>query len=430
MTHTVSFGSHDQARYFFNSGGQFNISVYQPSLPLSTCASNLGSIRFGAGDAGTGTQTIAGVSYTGTAKVGGAINAYSVLNTSTNFYNITASETILAAQGEAGSTASVYVYVSYNNAGALTFKVVSYAPSTRATMAAGGTLNIQQRDPHTSACFLNTWGVVTTTSTSVTQTSVAVAQWYFFATSSIIQVPAGVTSARVILIGGGGGGETATGLTIKGGGAGGAGQIVDKTIATQAGGYITCIIGAGAAGTWSSSGGDPTAGNGEITAITHIDTTQANGGNRGGQNGNVLGQGGNSGSGYGGGQAYIYGRQVYAGGGGGGNNYYGFNAAQSGTAFQGEGGIGGVGVTLGPINGNYYSVGGGGQGGMNKKITNWTLTDETGYKYGGGLGGVSVGTGGDGVAGTGGGGGGGAQNTSFDNVLGGNGGSGFVAIYM
>jgi hypothetical protein len=40
-------------------------------------------------------------------------------------------------------------------------------------MAAGGTLNIEQRNPHTSACFLNTWGTVTTTSSDVTQTSVA-----------------------------------------------------------------------------------------------------------------------------------------------------------------------------------------------------------------------------------------------------------------
>ena len=40
-------------------------------------------------------------------------------------------------------------------------------------MAAGGTLNIEQRNPQTSACFLNTWGTVTTTSSDVTQTSVA-----------------------------------------------------------------------------------------------------------------------------------------------------------------------------------------------------------------------------------------------------------------
>ena len=89
-------------------------------------------------------------------------------------------------------------------------------------------------------------------------------------------------------------------------------------------------------------------------------------------------------------------------------------------------------VTVGPINGVNYNVGGGGQGGMNLKLTNWTLADETGYKYGGGLGGVNVADGFDGEAGTGGGGGGGAQTgtAGLEPLVGGNGGSGFVAIYM
>jgi hypothetical protein len=70
---------------------------------------------------------------------------------------------------------------------------------------------------------------------------------------------------------------------------------------------------------------------------------------------------------------------------------------------------------------------------MNRRITNWTLTDETGYKYGGALGGAITAEGGNGVAGTGGGGGGGAQSTILDGtepIVGGNGGSGFIAIFM
>jgi len=165
-TYTVSFTSHNRARYFFNSGGQFSISLTHPTAPMSTSASNLGTIRFGAGS-----QTIAGVGYTGTTKVGGVSDAYSTVSTTKNFYNITSSDTLLATQGVAGSTASVSLYVSYNGAGALTFKTISTAPSTNPTIAAGSTLSLSQRDPHTSACFVNTWGVVTTTNSTVTQTN-------------------------------------------------------------------------------------------------------------------------------------------------------------------------------------------------------------------------------------------------------------------
>jgi hypothetical protein len=323
--------SHNKARYFFNTGGQFNISLSHPS-PMSTISANLGSIRFGAGN-----QTIAGVNYTGTTKVGGTFNDYSVLQSSKSFYNLTTGgipgegyttpDVILAVQGEAGTTASIYVYVKYNGFGLLTFRIASYAPGTNPTIPAGSFAQLTARQPPTTH-ITNSWGPITIGS-DITQASVSTAQWYLFASSTILQVPAGKTTARVILIGGGACGETATGLTIKGGGGGGAGQVRDTTIAVQAGGFITCIVGAG------GQGFQGYAGNGSQTATTHLDVQTSIGGTRGGQDGNVLGQGGRSGSGYTGGQAYIYCRQVYAGGGGGGNNYYGFNAAQSGSIFQG-----------------------------------------------------------------------------------------------
>ena len=422
--------SHNKARYFFNAGGQFNISISHPTAPMSTIAANLGSIRFGAGN-----QKIAGVNYTGTTKVGGVMDAYSTVNTATSFYNMppgyTVPDTTLAVQGAAGAgDAQIYVYAKYNGLGLLTFRIVSYAPSTNPTIAAGTVATGTVLPPSTTH-ISNSWGPVPA-GTDITQTSVSTAQWYLFASSTILQVPAGKTTARIITIAGGGCGETATGATIKGGGGGGGGQIIDRTVAVQAGGFITCIVGAG------GQGFQGYAGDGSNTATTHLDTQTSLGGTAtNGSSPAYVGGGGATWGGpwgiYGGGSRYSYNSIIYAGGGGGGAGYQGFNAAQSGSIFQGEGGVGGIGVTVGPINGNYYNVAGGGQGGMNRKITTWTLADETGYKYGGGLGGVGTADGGNGVAGTGGGGGGGAQSTILDGtepIVGGNGGSGFVAIYM
>lgn len=170
QTHTyrIKFASHDKARYFFNSGGQFSINLLQTLAPVSTAASNLGTIRFGAGP-----QTIAGIGYTGTTKVGGVMDAYSVVNTTKNFYNIGLTENLLATQGVAGSTASISLYIQYDGAGEFTFKTISSAPNTNPVITAGGTLFITQREPHTSACFLNTWGNAAYVSAVVTQTSVA-----------------------------------------------------------------------------------------------------------------------------------------------------------------------------------------------------------------------------------------------------------------
>ena len=430
ITITASFGSHDKARYFFNAGGQFDLSFSHPTAPLASIAAGLGNIRFGAG-----TQTIGGTTFTGTTKIGGSTNADSAVVTTDNFYNIPATNKYIAYQSTStNNLPTMEIYAKYNQAGTITFTVLSYAwsgtqPASPPTIAAGSTVTVAARQPPTTY-FTNSWAPITFT-TNVTQTGVSTAQWYLFASSGSLVVPAGKTTARVILIAGGACGETATGLTIKGGGGGGAGQVRDTAaFSVTAGQTLTWTVGAG------GQGFQGYAGDGTQTVLYGSTNLGAFGGTRGGSAATTDGAGGATYGGpygvYGGGQAYIYNRIVYGGGGGAGAGYFGFNGAQSGTVFQGEGGVGGVGVTLGPINGSFYNVGGGGQGGMNLKLTNWTLTDETGYKYGGGLGGVNVADGFDGVAGTGGGGGGGAQTgtAGLEPLVGGNGGSGFVAIYM
>lgn len=148
--------SHNKARYFFNCGGQFNIAINHPNTGLATCANNLGSIRFGGGS-----QRIASTNYTGTTKIGGAMDAYSIVNTGKNFYTLTNNvDDILALQGEAGSTASIYVYVKYNGLGLLVFTIVSYAANTNPTTSAGSSATLIAFQPSTSY-IANSWGPIT-----------------------------------------------------------------------------------------------------------------------------------------------------------------------------------------------------------------------------------------------------------------------------
>jgi len=75
LTRTITFGSVDEARYFFNAGGmiRMNYSLTSPPNDKSTewadLLSQLGTIVI---THGALTQTIAGTSYTGTTKIGGS----------------------------------------------------------------------------------------------------------------------------------------------------------------------------------------------------------------------------------------------------------------------------------------------------------------------------------------------------------------------
>ena len=82
------------ARYFFNSGGlvRWQTNKTSTGTEADTEWNDLAGTLDGAIfiSAGTGTQTIAGVSYTGTTKVGGT-GTPSILTTTTGFYDLTTS---------------------------------------------------------------------------------------------------------------------------------------------------------------------------------------------------------------------------------------------------------------------------------------------------------------------------------------------------
>ena len=101
FTHTITWASANDVRYFFNAGGLIKWECSK------TATGDVGDPEWNdlantlVGDiyisAGTGTQTIAGSSYTGTTKVGGT-GTPDTLATTVGWYDLTTSDTIIYKQ--------------------------------------------------------------------------------------------------------------------------------------------------------------------------------------------------------------------------------------------------------------------------------------------------------------------------------------------
>lgn len=94
FTHTVTFPSADQARYFWNAGGRVRLQYAKSSTGTdidpdwNTFAGLPGSI-YVTGRVNSAAQTIAGVSYTGTTRIGGGGGTQTTLATTTGWYQLT-----------------------------------------------------------------------------------------------------------------------------------------------------------------------------------------------------------------------------------------------------------------------------------------------------------------------------------------------------
>ena len=95
FTHTVTFADANSARYFFNAGGLVRLQYGKSSTGTdtdpdwNTLAGKCGSIYF-SGRVNSAAQTIAGVSYTGTTRVGGSGGTQTTLTTTTGWYTLVA----------------------------------------------------------------------------------------------------------------------------------------------------------------------------------------------------------------------------------------------------------------------------------------------------------------------------------------------------
>ena len=100
FTHTITFPSADQARYFWNAGGIVRLKYGKSSEGTdadpdwNTFSGLCGSINLTGRVAGAA-QTIAGQSYTGTTRLSGTGGTETTLATTTGWYNLTGSPTTI-----------------------------------------------------------------------------------------------------------------------------------------------------------------------------------------------------------------------------------------------------------------------------------------------------------------------------------------------
>lgn len=94
FTHTITFPSANQLRYFFNAGGRIRLQYGKSSTGTdhdpdwNTLAGFCGSIYL-TGRVNANSQLIAGTTYTGTTRIGGTGGTQTTLATTTGWYNLT-----------------------------------------------------------------------------------------------------------------------------------------------------------------------------------------------------------------------------------------------------------------------------------------------------------------------------------------------------
>lgn len=166
-TQTFTFPSADQARYFWNAGGMIRLSWSRTGGTVSNRNTSLSNLLTASGTIvitqGGVTQSIAGVSYTGTTKVGGS-GTPNILTTTTGWYSLTAgaAATNVYKQFEATApyTASYINVAVAKNAGSTALTITtSIVDSGGWTDANDGTLSqVAVIRPPSTTYLTNSWG--------------------------------------------------------------------------------------------------------------------------------------------------------------------------------------------------------------------------------------------------------------------------------
>jgi hypothetical protein len=188
FTHTITFPSANQARYFWNAGGIVRLKYGKSSTGTdsdadwNTFAGQCGSINI-TGRVNSNSQTIAAQAYTGTTRIGGTGGTQTTLTTTTGWYNLTGVATTIFQLNNATSPYSgeyirttatqtsstvltlVTTWVSDGSSGAGTTANISggtatTSPSTTITGTAPTTL-VTYLPPSTAQGLSNSWGTPT-----------------------------------------------------------------------------------------------------------------------------------------------------------------------------------------------------------------------------------------------------------------------------
>lgn len=144
FTHTVTFPTANQARYFFNAGGRIRLQYGKSSTGTdidpdwNTFAGQPGSLYI-TGIAAA--KTIAAVSYTGTTRIGGAGGTQTTLSTATGWYALTGTPATIF---QLNNAASPYTgeYIQTNASATATVLTLTTTWNQPATATVGATVNI------------------------------------------------------------------------------------------------------------------------------------------------------------------------------------------------------------------------------------------------------------------------------------------------
>lgn len=177
--HTVTFGSGDSARYFFNAGGQIAITCSHPTgsspnYTFNQLATNIGTVVLSAPISGT--IIISSTNYNGVTKIGGGGDTPTIL-TNNGYYALNTANATIFSQ-----TASSAYYYYYSSSGRirilvksngtqgsnsdtgniLTFYTIWDEVPTGALISSGSSTTAVIRPPSTNN-ITNTWGAVSVT---------------------------------------------------------------------------------------------------------------------------------------------------------------------------------------------------------------------------------------------------------------------------
>jgi hypothetical protein len=176
FTETLTFPSADQARYFWNAGGLARLDFSKSSTGTdkdadwNAFAAQVGQIYF-AGYVNSASQRIAGTTYTGTTRIGGAGGTQTVLATNVGWYGLTpggAAATIFTLFDSSSAYTGDYITITAAvNSGATTLTFTIYwhdsgysGPGQNNAISAGATTALSYYPPSTSY-LTNTWGTPT-----------------------------------------------------------------------------------------------------------------------------------------------------------------------------------------------------------------------------------------------------------------------------
>ena len=147
FTHTVTFPSANQARYFWNAGGIVRLKYGKSSTGTdadadwNTFSGLCGTINL-TGRVNGAAQTIAAQSYTGTTRLGGTGGTQTTLATTTGWYNLTGSPTTIFQLNDTVSPYSTNFIRTQATATSTTVLTLVTVWSDDGTSGAGTTANI------------------------------------------------------------------------------------------------------------------------------------------------------------------------------------------------------------------------------------------------------------------------------------------------